>query len=173
MKNPFYKPALLRWMDEMFKHAERKQWYETYHAFDVHGVISEPDYRKTEKIGNEFRINYYPYAKETLQFITKNRPDMILFLFTSSYPKEIERYLEQFEKDGIHFKFVNENPDISEVKGSFGCYDRKPYYNTIWEDKAGFRPKKDWKYFYDYFRKSKYRPDSNWTFKKEETYHAK
>lgn len=63
----FYKPSLLEWIEKMFKHAEQKQWYETYHALDIHGVISKPDYRKN---GQDFKINYYPYAKETLQFLT-------------------------------------------------------------------------------------------------------
>jgi len=168
-----YKPVLLEWLEEMFEHAKQKQWYETYHAFDVHGVISRPDYRKTETIGQEFTINYYPYAKETLQFLTKNRPDMILFLFTSSYPDEIDKYMEQFEKDGIHFKFVNENPDISDAKGSFGCYDKKPYWNSIWEDKAGFKPEIDWLPFYNYFYYSSYKPDPSWSFKTDENYHEK
>jgi hypothetical protein len=103
-----YEPSLLKWLKKMFSHAEEKKWYETYHSFDIHGVISQPNYRK-----NDFVINYYPYAKETLQFLTKYRPDMILFIFTSSYPNEINAYLKQFEMDNIFFKYVNENPEIS------------------------------------------------------------
>jgi len=170
MRNPFYKPALLEWTEKMFAHAFNKQWYETYHAFDIHGVISKPDYRKS---GEEFRINYYPYAKETLQYISKNRPDMVLFIHTSSYPNEIKSYMEQFEMDGIHFKYVNENPEISEASGCFGCYDKKPYFNVYFEDKAGFRPEKDWKPFLKYFKKTKNIPNKNWSFKTSETYHEK
>jgi hypothetical protein len=103
------KPQILIWIEKMFEHAEKRQWYETYHCFDIHGVISKPDYRKTEKVGQEFKINYYPYAKETLQFLTKNRPDMILFIFTSSYKKEIESYMEQFKKDEIYFNYLKSN----------------------------------------------------------------
>lgn len=166
-----YEPSLLKKMREMFEHSRKKQWYETYHAFDVHGVISKPDYRKTEKVGEEFKINYYPYAKELLQWLTKNRPDMVLILFTSSYPKEIERYMEQFKKDGIVFKYVNENPEISEAKGSFGYYDKKPYYNSIWDDKAGFIPETDLEPIYNYFTTDEYRPDPKWSFKSDENYH--
>ena len=165
-----YKPSLLNWLEKMFKHSEEKKWYETYHAFDIHGVISKPDYRKS---GSEFKINYYPYAKETLQFLTKNRPDMILFIFTSSYKNEIDNYIEQFEKDDIHFKYVNENPEISDSKGAFGCYDKKPYFNSYWEDKAGFTPETDWKPIYDYFLNSEYHPDPSWSFKSIESYHKK
>ena len=168
MSNFFYTPALLLWIKKMFNHAEKKQWYETYHCFDIHGVISKPDYRKD---GSKFKINYYPYAKETLQFLTKNRPDMILFLFTSSYKKEIECYMEQFEKDGIFFKYVNENPEVSDSKGSFGYYDKKPYFNSYFEDKSGFNPEKDWKPIYKYFKKTKYKPNSSWSKKTVEKYH--
>jgi hypothetical protein len=166
-----YKPQILSWIEKMFDHAEKKQWYETYHAFDIHGVISKPDYRKTEIIGQEFIINYYPYSKETLQFLTKYRPDMILYLFTSSYPDEINSYMKQFKNDNIYFKYVNENPEISDAKGSFGCYDKKPYWNTYWEDKSGFDPDIDWKPIYEYFVNSGYRPDPNWSLKTIETYH--
>lgn len=168
MYNPFYKPSLLKWLEKMFKHSYQKKWYETYHAFDIHGVISKPDYRKSRE---EFEINYYPYAKETLQYLTKNRPDMILYLMTSSYPDEIKKYMEQFQKDGIHFKYVNENPEISDAKGSFGCYDKKPYFNSYWEDKSGFDPERDWKPILKYFKNCKELPDPTWSMKYKETYH--
>ena len=166
-----YTPSLLVWLKKMFEHAYEKQWYETYHAFDVHGVISRPDYRKITDKGQKFSINYYPYAKETLQYLTKNRHDMILFLFTSSYPEEIKIYMDIFEKDGIYFKYVNENPEISESKGSFGYYYQKPHFSSCWEDKSGFDPETDWKPIYDYFVNSEYRPDPNWSFKTNESYH--
>jgi hypothetical protein len=98
---------------------------------------------------------------------------MILFLFTSSYPEEIKIYMNIFEKDGIYFKYVNENPEISESKGSFGYYYQKPYFSSCWEDKSGFDPETDWKPIYNYFVNSKYRPDPTWSFKSVETYHKK
>jgi len=163
-----YKPGLLYWIEKMFIHAEQKKWYDTYHCFDIHGVISKPDYRK---VGDEFNINYYPYAKETLQFLTKNRPDMVLFIFTSSYKSEIDSYMEQFKKDDIFFRYVNENPEVSEATGCFGFYDKKPYFNSYFEDKAGFNPVLDWQPIYEYFVNSEYKPDSSWKFKTIETYH--
>jgi len=119
LRNLFYKPQLLKWIEKMFKHAEKHHWFEVYFALDIHGVISQPDYRKTLK-----EINYYPYAKETLQLLSQ-REDIVMFLFTSSYPEEIEKYIDTFKKDGINFKYINENPEISESKGSFGYYEKK------------------------------------------------
>jgi hypothetical protein len=164
----FYKSAILRWIKTMFKYSEQRQWYETYWFFDFHGVISKPDYRKKEK-----EVIYYPYAKETLQYITANRPDIVMILFTSSYPEEIKVYVDKMKQDNIIFKYINENPEISDAKGCFGCYDKKPYYNVLFDDKCSFSPEKDWKSIYKYFKKTKYRPDPKWSFKNIEKYHGK
>lgn len=161
-----YKPQIVTWIETMFEHAEKKKWYETYHAFDIHGVISKPDYRKASK-----QIDYYPYAKETLQYISQNRPDVIMILWSSSYPDELKIYQETFIKDNINFKYSNENPEIADAKGSFGFYEKKFYYNTMFEDKAGFNPERDWKFLYEYFTTTKYRPNSNWSMKYKEDYH--
>jgi hypothetical protein len=162
-----YKPQILVWIEKMFQHAEEKKWYETYWFIDLHGVISIPDYRKNSK-----EIIYYPYVKQTLQFITNSRPDIIMILFTSSYPDEIESYINQFNNDGILFKYVNENPEVSDAKGSFGFYDKKPYYNVLIDDKCGFDPFLDWKPIYEYFINSEYKPDPNWSTKTIEKYHT-
>lgn len=161
-----YKPQILNWIEKMFKHAKEKQWYKTYWFIDFHGVISKPDYTKKSKT-----IDYYPYVKKTLQYLSKNRKDVILILFTSSYPDEIKIYMDIFKKDGIFFKYVNENPEISDSKGSFGCYDKKPYYNVLIDDKCGFDPYSDWKPIYKYFKKSKYKPNPSWSTKTKEEYH--
>ena len=158
-------PGILVWIKKMFNHAKERQWYETYFSIDVHGVISKPDYRRIVK-----KINYYPYAKETLQ-IMSNRDDIIMIMSTSSYPDEIEIYLDQLAKDNIKFKYVNENPEISSDKGSFGYYKDKYYFNVSFDDKAGFDPYRDWKFLYDYFMSSNYLPDKKWSMKYKEPYH--
>ena len=163
-----YEPAILKWIKKMLDHAKEKEWYETYWFIDIHGVISKPDYRKTVK-----EIDYYVYVKETLQYITKNRPDIIMILFTSSYPAEIEFYINQFKKDNIFFKYVNENPEINDSKGNFGCYDKKPYFNVLIDDKCGFDPILDWQPIYEYFVNSDYKPNPAWSTKVIETYHKK
>lgn len=162
-----HEPQILYWIRKMFNHAKDKKWYETYWFIDFHGVISKPDYNKKSKT-----VDYYPYVKETLQYITKNRPDIILILFTSSYPDEIKTYMKIFNEDNICFKYINENPEISKLNGSFGCYDKKPYYNVLIDDKCGFEPTTDWNPIYKYFKKSKYTPDSSWSTKTVEKYHA-
>jgi len=158
-------PTILQWIKEMFKHAKKKEWFEVYFAIDIHGTVSKPDYRKESK-----KLLYYPYAKETLQLMSE-REDIKLIMFTSSYPDEIKIYQETFEKDDIHFDFINENPDVSDAKGSFGYYYDKPYFNVLLEDKSGFKPDVVWKYLYDYFKNTEYRPNPIWSMKYKEDYH--
>ena len=113
-----------------------------------------------------------PKVKETLKLMS-DRPDIKMILFTSSFPEEIEVYQKQFEGDGIIFEYINENPEIASSKGSFGYYDSKHYFNALFEDKAGFNPDRDWKFLYDYFSTTEYRPDPTWSMKYVEEYHKK
>lgn len=160
-----YEPTILKWIKKMFAHAEAKQWFETYWSIDVHGTFSEPDYRKNVK-----EISYYPLAKETLKLMSE-RKDIILIMSTSSYPEEIDIYMKQLKEDGIIFNYENENPEISSDKGSFGYYEKKYYFNVFFDDKSGFNPERDWKFLYEYFSTTKYRPEPTWDMKYKEEYH--
>ena len=146
----------------MFAHSFEKEWFETYWAFDLHGTIIKPNYKK-----GDTSVEYYPFAKETLQLLSK-RPDVKMILWTSSYPEEIEHYISKFESDEIHFDAINKNPGISSKNGNFGYYDDKFYFNVLFEDKAGYLPEREWKLVYDYLlecEKNKYLPNPNWTTK--------
>lgn len=160
-----YEPTILKWVKKMFAHANERKWFETYWGIDVHGTLSIPDYRKSNK-----EIDYYPFAKETLKLMS-DRKDIILIMSTSSYPNEIKIYKEQLEKDGIIFNYINENPEISSDKGSFGYYIDKYYFNVLFDDKSGFNPLRDWKFLYEYFLKTEYAPKPEWNMKYKEEYH--
>ena len=116
--------------------AKSKGWDKTFWAFDIHDTILKPNW-STEEIPTEF----YPLAKEALQLIT-NRKDIVCMLFTCSHPHELNKYLAFFQSHSIHFDYVNENPEVSSKK--YGFYERKPYFNVLFEDKAGFDPYEDW-----------------------------
>ena len=153
---------LVQWIEKMFQHALEKEWYETYWAFDVHGVILRPNYRK-----NHFHADFYPYAKEALKLMSK-RDDIVMILFTSSYPEEISYYLKVFDENEISFRYVNENPEIDSSKGNFGYYEKKFYFNVLFEDKAGFDPETEWEQIYNRLKKYEQDgelPDPKWTTK--------
>lgn len=120
--------------------ARLKNWHKTYWAFDIHGTVLKPTYQS----GVE-STEFYPYAKEALQLISRQR-NIVRILYTCSFPQEIAGYLRYFERHGIHFDYVNENPDI--CAGAYGHYEDKFYFNVLFEDKAGFDPSTDWKEVY-------------------------
>jgi len=122
-----------------FENKEKRGWDKTFWFFDIHGTILKPNY----KYGNTPK-DFYPYAKETLQFLSK-LPDVCMVIYTCSHQHEIEEYLELFKQFDIQFQYVNENPEVLTEKDGYGCYDKKPYMNVLFEDKSGFDPESDWK----------------------------
>ena len=138
---------IIRAIENCLHNAGVKGWDKTYWAFDIHGTIMKPNY-KTNEITREF----YPFAKEAMQLISK-RKDIVRILYTCSYPDEIAQYLEYFKAHDIHFDYINKNPEISD--GAYGHYVHKFYFNVLMEDKAGFDPLVDWKLIYELFLEEK------------------
>lgn len=133
---------ILKAIDKAFLEMERKNWDKIYYYFDIHNTILYPDYNNTT-------TDFYPYAKEVLQYLSK-RKDIVLALYTCSYPEEIERYQKFFKEHNINFTHINRNPDIKNTQ--YGYYQDKPYFNVLFEDKAGFDAENDWKLIKNYFK---------------------
>ena len=151
-----------KYIHKMFNNAFNKQWYETYWLCDLHSTIIKPSYNLNDK-----SVNYYPLAKEVLQLLTR-RKDIKMIMWTSSYPNEIEIYNNVFEEDGIYFDTINENPNISSNNGNFGYYEKKFYFNILFDDKAAFDPEIEWKAIYNLlmeYEKVNYLPNPNWSTK--------
>ena len=121
-----------------FNAMKNRGWDKTYWFFDIHSTILKPNYKEGD-IPKEF----YPKSKEILQYISK-REDVTMILYTCSHPHEVQEYIDFFDSYDIHFEYVNENPEVVNSQTSYGCYDKKPYMNVLFEDKAGFNPDKDW-----------------------------
>jgi len=121
-----------------FEIKEKRGWDKTYWFFDIHGTVIKPNYK-----ANDIPTEFYPHAKEALQFISE-LDDIVMVLYTCSHPHEIEQYLKLFEENNIRFKYVNENPEVPTDINGYGCYDKKPYMNVLFEDKAGFDPNTEW-----------------------------
>lgn len=121
----------------------QRGWDKTFWFFDIHSTILRPNY-KAGNVPKEF----YPMAKETLQYLSK-LPDVEMIIYTCSHSNEVEEYLQLFEENDIHFKYVNENPEVvTDLKG-YGNYDKKPYMNVLFEDKAGFDAETEWAEVYE------------------------
>lgn len=130
--------SILKAIETSFITKKEKGWEKMYYFFDIHSTIVKPNY-KSGVIPTEF----YPYAKETLQYLS-TLDEVCMILYTCSHPHEIELYKEFFKNNHINFTFVNENPEILTDPIGYGCYDVKPYINVLFDDKAGFDAEKDW-----------------------------
>lgn len=137
-----YQPAIIWAFDEAFREMEAKKWEYIFVYFDIHKTMLYPDYNNTT-------TDFYPYAKEVLQYLS-TRKDMVMGLYTCSYPEEIVRYQKFFKEHDIIFKYENDNKEVGNTK--YGYYENKPYYNVLFEDKAGFRADLDWYFLKQYFQ---------------------
>jgi len=117
---------------------ERKGWEYTYWAFDLHSTIIKPNY----EAGN-IPTEMYPFALECLKAISDSE-EVKMIMYTCSHPHEQKEYLELFEKNNINFDFINKNPEVKTEEGGYGYYNDKPYFNVLFEDKAGFDGDTDW-----------------------------
>jgi len=127
---------ITRAIENCLRNASVKAWEKTYWAIDIHGTLLQPTYQS-----GVISTVFYPYAKEVMQLLTK-RNDIVLILYTCSYPHEIVEYIKHFEAHGIRFHYINENPEV--CAGAYGHYENKIYFNVLFEDKAGFDPLIDW-----------------------------
>jgi hypothetical protein len=139
------KHDLIKTIDREYKHMEERGWDRIFLFFDLHGTVIKPNF----ELGN-VEVDYYPYAKETLQFLS-GKSNVDLSIYTCSHEHEIVEYQRLFKKDGIKFKYVNENPDVP--TNGYGNYDIKPYMNIMFEDKAGFFGETDWEPIYNHFKR--------------------
>jgi hypothetical protein len=130
------KASVVNAIEIALKVQKERGWDRTYWFFDLHGTVLKPTY-SSGKICNEF----YPLAKEVMQVLS-DRDDVIMVMYTCSYPEEIKKYIIFFEENGIKFNYINENPEVDNSK--YGFFDKKPYMNVLFEDKAGFNPETDW-----------------------------
>ena len=125
---------------DAFARAKAKNWDCVYVLIDIHGTVFKPSYHNKEL------FEYYEHAKEVLQYLTKNKA-IKLIMWTSSTMETIADFIKVFESDGIHFDYINENPEVqvqpTDPKSS--DFSNKYYFNVGLDDKFGFDPETDWK----------------------------
>lgn len=138
---------IIKAFDSAFKRAQAKHWDYIYILVDVHGTIFTPSYL------NEEKYEYYPYAKEVLQILSKD-PKIKLILWTSSTTNSIVNYKIKMIYDKISFDYVNRNPEVERQSTDPSSLDlsEKFYFNVGIDDKFGFEPETDWKTIYEYLK---------------------
>lgn len=151
---------ITRAIENCLKMALTKWWDKTYWGIDIHETMMVPNYD-----GDRIPTKWYPFAKDAMTILSK-RKDVCLFLYTCSHPGEIGKYLDFFKKAGIDFEYANENPEVP--NDAYGFYRNKPYWNVLFEDKAGFDPI-EWTYVID--KLNEY-PERDWSDYKTHFYMA-
>lgn len=136
--------TIIKAMDNVALLKIARGWDRTYWAFDIHSTIIRPNYSV-----DEIPTELYDNALEVLRMLTAD-PEVCLMLYTCSHPHEIEKYLEYFKSIGVEFTYVNENPEVITQPYGYGCYTKKPYFNILFEDKAGFDAEVDWEIILNY-----------------------
>ena len=131
---------VLKFKDALDK-VKKGKWDRIFVGIDIHETCMMPTWSE------ELSTKYYPFAKEVLQFLS-NHKLFCPILWTSSLPDGIEKYLEAFEKDDIHFEYVNKNPECEDT--IYADFKVKLYFAIGLDDKFGFLPDVDWEPIFDF-----------------------
>ena len=139
---------LIKTFNNAFKRAREKNWDYIYILIDVHGTIFKPSYL------NEEKYEFYPYAKEVLQLLSKD-PNIKLILWTSSTNQAALDYGVVFNRNKIYFDYLNCNPEVERQSTDPETLDlsSKYYFNVGIDDKFGFEPESDWCKLFEYLRR--------------------
>lgn len=129
--------SLTKHIENVFKvYKPKRGWNTIYWLVDVHGCIIPGSWHKA----NDFRfIN--EWCPLVLRWISE-QPDQRLILWTSSHTTEAASIIEWLAEVGIHVDYFNHNPEEKDTE--YADFSRKPYFNILIDDKAGFDPHTDW-----------------------------
>jgi hypothetical protein len=122
-----------------FEKMKSRKWNKIYFAIDVHDTILPSNY------DNKIIENFYPFAKQTLQYLSK-RDDCVLIMYSSMHSEGICKHLQFFKEHEIYFYYVNQNPEIKNTE--YANFNNKFYFNILIDDKAGFEAEWQWKEIY-------------------------
>ena len=121
-----------------------KNWEKIYVAVDIHDTILKACYEEKEE------YDFFPHALQALRMLS-GRNDICMILWTACHPGPLADYIARFEEEGIHFDYVNCNPEVSNTE--LNNFDNKLYMNVGLDDKFGFEGEKDWQAVIDVLEK--------------------
>ena len=121
-----------------------KNWEKIYVAVDIHDTILKACYEEKEE------YDFFPHALQALRMLSE-RNDICMILWTACHPGPLADYIARFGEEGIHFDYVNCNPEVSNTE--LNNFDNKLYMNVGLDDKFGFESEKDWEAVIDVLEK--------------------
>jgi hypothetical protein len=119
-------------IEQTFKQKSERGWSTLYAVVDLHSTLILPSHD---------RVEFYPDAVEVIKWWNR-RDDFKVILWTSSFQGEIDFVLAKARDIGIRLDYVNENP--LEANNHRANFEKKFYFNILFEDKAGFDARCDW-----------------------------
>jgi hypothetical protein len=119
-------------IEKAYQTAASRKWDTIYVLVDVHDTLAESNYKDTNVV-------FYPQAMKALRELSQFS-EVHLVLWTCCHQRDWPKYLARFVAEGVHFRGVNTTPVQNTETG---CFDLKPYFSVLIDDKAGFDPK-DW-----------------------------
>jgi len=135
---------ITRAFENAFRLKGEREWSYIYVFIDLHSTLIKPNYK-----AGEILMEFYDGALEGLK-ILNDAKDTKIIMYTCSHPHEIEEYKQLFATHGVKFDFLNENPEVTTTPQGYGCYDMKPYFNVLIDDKASFNPETEWDELLEY-----------------------
>ena len=137
---------MIQVFDKAFDLMKHRGWDKIAVAVDLHGTVFEPTY------STQLSTGFYAKAKETLQLMSKN-PNIMMYMYTCSPQEAKAFYLEYFMSCDIAmtpWRLVQISMGLE--NNEFQNFDKKPYFNVLLDDKAGFDPSRDWVELLNYFK---------------------
>lgn len=87
--------------------------------------------------------NYHPNALKVLRYLS-SREDFVLILWTSSHLTPTIKVVTDLRREGVIFKYVNQNPECPNDELCDFTGTGKFYFNILLDDKSGFEGATDW-----------------------------
>ena len=138
--------SVLKSFGKAFAEKKSKNWDKIYVLVDLHDTIIRGVHRKDEP------YLWYDWSRIALKMLSM-REDVSLILWTGTHAETIDGFLSEMKKRGIHFDYVNENPEAED--NEFYCGRGKLYFNVGIDDRFGFDPETEWKDIVEYLSQNK------------------
>lgn len=122
-----------RAIEGAYKKMHDRGWDTIYYLVDLHETVYCNNY-------DGLALNFYPDAITGLQYLT-SLPETKIILWSSVYEEDKSSYIEALKEHNIKVDAFNNNPFEKNTK--VGCFNEKPYFSVLIDDKAGFIPS-DW-----------------------------
>ncbi len=105
-----------------------RNWDKIYYLVDLHETVFCNNY-------DGIAYTFYPDALIGLQYLS-SLPETRIILWSSVYEEDKKTYVDLLKDHDIRVDAFNINPFEKNTK--VGCFDEKPYFSVVIDDKAGF-----------------------------------